>query len=552
MEEERDVELLRKEIHDLQQQLARLEGHRSPMQRLGSQMRTIYESKFGNGSSNRVELDNAIDSMDNIPPQYTTDMSIQGTPRSLLDSHEYFSPTKSRKGRPAGEVSDCSTPEALPSNDNEYRKVGENDQNSRQADPVLELHEAVLIGELQRVRELLRQSYDSQRLANECTLTGMSPLHLAVKTGRLHLVKTLLEFGAAANCQDPNGNTPLHISPSSEITALLLEVGRANPNMPDAEGRCALHYAVRRLDIASVQHFVRFKLEVNMADNTDWQTPLHWAARMLVPQSVAQARAKIADLLCSASADVNAQDKDGNTALHHTVILESQEACDVLEILLNAKADPNIMNAKQQTPLHLLLHNDGLRNLGVLQEMLHNLLHFGANPNLWTRTGCTPLHLCLYHRDVDSAVQLASRGAELHLSVWKKPQRWEWDGGTELLAIDMVSDNHDLHRILAAISKPQKWAPNRPWCMHCKEMLGSFARAMHCRHCGRFVCGGCLVRALPPTYFPKSFEIYEQAWVCVVCEEILVSRRQGGGDDDASVTQPTTSLLDENASRASF
>lgn len=122
---------------------------------------------------------------------------------------------------------------------------------------------------------------------------------------------------------------------------------------------------------------------------------------------------------------------------------------------------------------------------------------------------------------------------------------WEDTGTAEILALDMVEDEHDLHRLLAAISKPQKWAPSRSRCMQCKATLGTFARAIHCRHCGRMVCGACSHRSLAAHFFPKSFELNDSAWVCLVCEKILVSRRE----DEFSDTQPATSYLEDDEDR---
>mmetsp|Transcript_9080 Transcript_9080/g.13946 ORF Transcript_9080/g.13946 Transcript_9080/m.13946 type:complete len:115 (+) Transcript_9080:2702-3046(+) len=112
----------------------------------------------------------------------------------------------------------------------------------------------------------------------------------------------------------------------------------------------------------------------------------------------------------------------------------------------------------------------------------------------------------------------------------------------------MVSDGTSLHRILAAINKPLKLCPTRSWCMQCKTTIGKFTRAKNCRRCGRFVCGRCLKHNLKPKFFPKSFEVYESASVCTICEGILLS-----GEEDISMTQPTTSLsegrnLDERSS----
>ena len=124
-----------------------------------------------------------------------------------------------------------------------------------------------------------------------------------------------------------------------------------------------------------------------------------------------------------------------------------------------------------------------------------------------------------------------------------QPKRWvaTWDdmGSSEVLPLDMVQDENTLYRILAAINHPPKWAPARTWCMHCKTSLGSFARGMNCRHCGRHICGACSRCTLAPDYFPKNFEIYEASWVCLLCEKILVARKE----DNSSGTQPISSSM---------
>ena len=116
-----------------------------------------------------------------------------------------------------------------------------------------------------------------------------------------------------------------------------------------------------------------------------------------------------------------------------------------------------------------------------------------------------------------------------------------------MLALDMVKKDHHLRRILGAISVPQHWAPSRKWCMQCKVTLGTFARALHCGHCGRFVCGDCAPRSLSADYFPSEFEIEEPAWVCLVCDKILVARKEFGcttpsrnRDDNSSIHPPSS------------
>ena len=211
----------------------------------------------------------------------------------------------------------------------------------------------------------------------------------------------------------------------------------------------------------------------------------------------------------------------------------------MINTFLENGADPRKTNKRNQQPLLILCHNNALRKQHAYQECLHSILFHGADPNQQSDTGCTPLHLSLYHKDIDSAVQLIHSGAELHF-LWKKPKRWvaTWDdmGSSEVLPLDMVEDENTLYRILAAINHPPKWAPARTWCMNCKTSLGS-PRGINCRHCGRHVCGACCRTTLAPEFFPKNFEIYEASWACVVCERILVGRKE----DNSSGTQPISS-----------
>ena len=124
---------------------------------------------------------------------------------------------------------------------------------------------------------------------------------------------------------------------------------------------------------------------------------------------------------------------------------------------------------------------------------------------------------------------------------------WEDMGSSEVLALDMVEDENDLRRILTAVSRQQKWAPTRSWCMHCKSVLGTYARALHCRHCSRLICGNCARSCMPPEDFPKSMEVKEPSWVCLVCEKILTARRE----ETSSGTHPTSSYGDDDEDRFS-
>jgi ankyrin repeat protein len=297
-------------------------------------------------------------------------------------------------------------------------------------DELQHLHTSIRQRNRRHLDQVLQQTSEVCVLINQVDKYGRTAIHLAALSLDLEIAELLIAKGAVVNAQDDDGETPLHLAESAAMTELLLKKGKANPNIPNVDGICALHLAVQRRDIDSVRILVMNNANVNNADNIRWFTPLHLIALPARNEDDDKTnednRCRIAQLLTGVygphTPDVNYQDSEGNAPLHYAVQLDTADACDLVNVFLEKDANPNLRNMRDQVPFHLLCHNDKLRAQKNYQEIIHTLLLHGGDPSIQSRTGCTALHLSLYHKDVNSAIQLVQGGAELH-AVWKKVSR---------------------------------------------------------------------------------------------------------------------------------
>ena len=320
------------------------------------------------------------------------------------------------------------------------------------------------------------------------------------------------------------------------MTQILL-LGGMNPNIPNGTGVCALHLAVKRRDYHSVQNLLSHGANVNNADDACWLTPLHMVAhaQSSLVNSLGSLRCPIAKLLCEtkvpATPDLNYQDRDGNTPLHHAVSLVDDDAGILISLFIEHGSNLNIPNNRGQTPIHLFCFNHGARQCEYYHKALRLMLINGADPNATSLSGCTALHLVVYHQDIDAAVLLVRHGAQVNM-LWKKPPKWEvtWTdiGSDDVLPLDMIEDLPDLHRILSELTSLQIPAPRRHRCMHCRTKFGYFARHQNCTHCGRSLCHRCCNVSLRQSMFPTLNDIRGDSGamkkVCSLCEPILLSK----------------------------
>ena len=171
-----------------------------------------------------------------------------------------------------------------------------------------------------KIVEYLVKKYDCKKLKD--SINGRNALHYAaMNTKDIYevILDILLKNGFDPNEPDNDKNTPINFAVCCNvhiptIAFSLLNKG-ANPNLLNNKNQNSLFFVIEHT------YLNRFKL------------------------------------LLRKGADINQQDIDGNTPLHH-YILKSPERNKGISIFLKGKADINSVNNKKQTPLHIAIYSN--------------------------------------------------------------------------------------------------------------------------------------------------------------------------------------------------
>uniref|UniRef100_A0A1Y1NLE7 Uncharacterized protein n=1 Tax=Photinus pyralis TaxID=7054 RepID=A0A1Y1NLE7_PHOPY len=224
-------------------------------------------------------------------------------------------------------------------------------------------------------------------------------LDAAVTEGYLGIVEQLLKYGADVD-------TPLHKATKNKVEGavnLLVNYG-ADVNYKDMHGRTAIFYAARNTDL-NIFYLLLPNSDTSIIDK-DGQSLLHFTALEtdeLSTDAVDNARGAIAKMVLSQGANVNAQNRCGNTPLHIAV---QSEFVQVIEALLEHNADVDCSNQWNKSPLHL----SAKQGNKVITEML---LNKGANVNARERNGLTPLYKAIEGGHKNVVEVLLEHGAHL-------------------------------------------------------------------------------------------------------------------------------------------
>ncbi|XP_059944792.1 E3 ubiquitin-protein ligase MIB2 isoform X3 [Mesoplodon densirostris] len=205
------------------------------------------------------------------------------------------------------------------------------------------LHYAALGNQPEAARLLLSSGCG----ANTLNGARSSALHVAVQRGFLEVVRVLCERGCDVNLPDAHADTPLHCAISagtgaSGIVEVLTEVPGIDVTATNSQGFTLLHHASLKGHTLAVRRILARARQLVDAKKEDGFTALHLAAlndhrevaQVLIREghcdvnvrnrklqsplhlAVQQAHVGLVPLLVDAGCSVNAEDEEGDTALH--------------------------------------------------------------------------------------------------------------------------------------------------------------------------------------------------------------------------------------------
>ena len=265
-------------------------------------------------------------------------------------------------------------------------------------------------------------------------------LHFVASGSLYHIVQLLISNGANVNAEDVNGNTPLHLAGTSDITALrtvktievLISAG-ADIHARNSKHQTPLYLAIMYGNLKAIelllQNGASFFPSINDSE-TPWDLALrssqtksfeiilnyienNYAKEHLGPillRAVKSNQVKACEMLIRIGANVDCDDYqswDGFKPLHWAVFYNNLQ---LVELLVKHEASVNTPTYFKESPLHLAImkgHKD------IVKILLGKI----SDVNLETLDNC--LSLSIKNKKIELVKMIVEAGATLNNPVWE-------------------------------------------------------------------------------------------------------------------------------------
>lgn len=233
---------------------------------------------------------------------------------------------------------------------------------------------------------------------------GMTPLHLAVMHTDVSVVDFLIKYGANIEAirelKNSTNDTVAHYTPLKD--AILLQRFRiiehllknnANPNRR-LDGETCLHIAFKKNSSKIVELLVQYRADIYQKNPS-----LIFVATKNGDANVVRCLLKLNRKIA-----IDMKNKNGRSALHMAVIAKD---INIVKVLLENNADPNIKDHDMQTPLHMASE---LADVSIVQLLIDK----GADTNLKTALNYSCLYIATNQGNIDIIKVLIANKADIH------------------------------------------------------------------------------------------------------------------------------------------
>ena len=264
-------------------------------------------------------------------------------------------------------------------------------------------------GKTPKVMHLLAKMVDFEQFVNLEDNRGMTPLHWSCFHGSVSHTKELLAAGADVVAVDGEGKGPLHWAATTKSDALVgvliaafnsdkerarearEDTGKQLTNIPDLQGRTALHVAVGIGNVKMVEALLALKETDVMVQDIHSRSPLIWSVQL---GSVEMMQCLL-DL--GGEEQLSIMDANGWSALSYACHDVEANACGML-LAKHPKVEDRPDN-HGQTGLMLSILS---RNFPLAKTLLEQ----GSDAGNSDETGSTPLHVAAFVGDVSTLKKL--------------------------------------------------------------------------------------------------------------------------------------------------
>ncbi|XP_064204441.1 transient receptor potential cation channel, subfamily N, member 1 [Anguilla rostrata] len=210
------------------------------------------------------------------------------------------------------------------------------------------------------VVEVLTEKFKSNVLAR--TKDGSTLMHIASQCGHPDTALAFLKRGVPLHMPNKSGAVCLHAAAkrghTAVVKALLLKGAHVDATTKDR--RTALHIAVQSCKPLVVQTLLGFGAQVQLKGGQALETPLHIAARVKEGE-------KVAEMLLKSGADVNAEQENGETAMH---VAARHGSLQMMRALMEDGGDLTCRSKAGENPLHIAVRHC---HAHVVQEIISYL-----------------------------------------------------------------------------------------------------------------------------------------------------------------------------------